>query len=141
MSLVEAVSVLARQRAVELQVRGAALAGPIPRGREQLRSDPLRAALGMHGEILHPGPIPEANGVQVQVGRADADQLTVITLNKQDSGIVGIDRLSQGHGGTFGIPLTRLGPRRREQPLVRRQKALLLAWPGRANLGLHAEGG
>ena len=95
----------------------------------------------MNGEILHPGPIPEANGVQVQVGRADADQLTVIALGKQNNGIAGVDRLSQGDGGTFGIPLLRLGPRRREQPLVRRQKALLLAWPGRANLGLHAERG
>ena len=95
----------------------------------------------MNGEILHPGPIPEANGVQVLVGGADADQLTAIVLGNQNRRIVGVDRLAERNGGTLRIPLWRPGARWREEPLVHRQEALLLAGPGGANLDLHAEGG
>ena len=95
----------------------------------------------MNGKILHPGPIPEANGVQVLVGGADPDQLTATVLGNQNRRIVGVDRLAERNSGTFRIPLWRPGARWRKEPLVHRQEALLLAWPGGANLDLHYEGG
>ena len=95
----------------------------------------------MNGEILHPSPIPEANGVQVLVGGADTDELSAIVLGNQNRRIVGVDRLAERNGGTFRIPLWRPRARWREEPLVHRQEALLLAWPGGANLDLHDEGG
>src|SRR3954454_2820490 len=126
LALVEAVSVFADVRAVELQVSGASLARPVLRRIEQGLPHPLRAVLGADGQILHPATRPEADGVHVEVRRAEAEELRAV-LGNQHGRLLVRDGVCDRGARPFGVPARRHRSGRREEPLVHAEYALDLA--------------
>ena len=125
-----------RTGGVELEVGRAALARPRLGGVEEALSDPPRAAGGIDGEVLDPGPVAEANRMQVLVSGEEADQPSVL-LGDEDDRVVGVDRLAQRDGGAALVPASRAPAGRREQPLIEGDHVLDLLRPRRPDLDLH----
>ena len=96
--------VATRLRRVELQVGGAPLARPGLGRVEQRLADALGSAPGVDREVLDPGPIAEADRVEVLICGADADQRPVAGLGYEDAGVMRLDRAAQGDHGSALIP-------------------------------------
>ena len=79
--------------------------------------------LGADSEVLDPATKPVADRVELHVCAAEAEQLAAL-LGHQHSAALGLDRLCDRLPGVAGVPAGRHRPRRREEPLVRRQQGV-----------------
>src|SRR4051794_30397538 len=118
---------------VELQVRRTALARPCLRRVEQSFPETMRALLRVDSQVLDPGAMAEAHGVELVVDRDEAGYAPVHVCHEDLLAVVA-NRLQQPLGRRRWIPHRRLRARWCEQPVVSGDYLVDLVRPGGANV-------
>src|SRR5436305_3548780 len=96
LAAVEPMGVEARVAGVELEMRGAALAGPGLGGVQQRLADALRPAIGVDRQVLDPGAPAETNRVEIEGHSAEAGDGAVVVGGEEDLGPVALDDAVRG---------------------------------------------